>query len=109
MSTLIPRGNVARMFALRFTLDPASVATVTTAEQTFTVPGLLPGDFVLVQKPSNTAGVAVVNARVSAANTLALTFVNPTAGGVDAASETYQLLVFRPEMSQAQIPTAFVA
>jgi hypothetical protein len=97
MSTLIPLGNVARMFAVSVTFDPASVATVTTAEQTTTIQGLQVGDFVLAQKPTNTAGVGVVNCRVSAANTLAITFVNPTAGGVDAASETWRFLVIRPE------------
>ena len=97
MSTLLPRGNIARMFAVSVTFNPASVATITTAEQTTTVVGLKVGDFVFWQKPTNTAGVGVVNARVSAADTLAITFVNPTAGSVDAASETWQFLVFRPE------------
>lgn len=97
MSTQIARGNIARMFAVSVTFDPAAVATITTAEQTTTIPGLLPGDFVIPQKPSNTAGVGVVNARVSAVDTLALTFVNPTAGSVNAASETWKFLVFRPE------------
>jgi hypothetical protein len=97
MSTLLPRGNIARIFAISVTFNPASVATITTAEQTTTIQGLLVGDFVLWQKPTNTAGVGVVNARVSAANTLALTFVNPTAGAVDAASEVWTFLVFRPE------------
>lgn len=97
MSTLIPRGNIASIFAVSITFDPANVATATTAEQSVTIPGLKVGDFVFWQKPTNTAGVGVVNARVSAADTLQLIFVNPTAGGVNAASETWQFLVFRPE------------
>lgn len=97
MSTLLPRGNVARIFAVSVTFNPASVASATTAEQTTTVAGLAVGDFVLAEKPSATAGVGIVNARVSAANTLAVTFVNATAGAVDAASETWRFLVFRPE------------
>ena len=97
MSSLLPRGNIARMFAITVTFNPAAVATATTAEQTTTVLGLKVGDFVISQKPRNTAGVGVVNARVSAADTLALTFVNPTAGSVDAASESWSFLVFRPE------------
>jgi hypothetical protein len=99
MSTMIPYGNVQRMFAVSVTFDPASVATATTAEQTTTIQGLQVGDFVIAQKPTNTAGVGVVNCRVSAANTLAITFVNPTAGGVDAASETWRFLVIRPEVN----------
>ena len=109
MSTLIPRGNIARIFAIAVTFDPASVATITTAEQTTTVTGLRVGDFVISQKPTNTAGVGVVNARVSAADTLALTFVNPTAGAVNAASETWQFLVFRPEVASAALPSAVPA
>ena len=77
-----------------FTFDPASVAAATTAEQTVTVTGLLAGDVVIaVNKPTATAGIGVVNARVSAANTLALTFVNATAAPVDAASETWGVVV----------------
>jgi uncharacterized protein YijF (DUF1287 family) len=85
------------MFAVQVTFNPASVATATTAEQSLTVTGLAVGDMVFWQKPTNTAGVGVVNMRVSAANTLQVTFVNPTAGAVDAASETWTLLVIRPE------------
>jgi len=109
MSTLLPRGNIARIYAIAVTFNPASVATVTTAEQTTTVTGLKPGDFVFWQKPTNTAGVGVVNARVSAVDTLAVTFVNPTAGGVDAASETWQFLVFRPEVAAAALPSVVPA
>lgn len=97
MSSLIPRGNIARIFALQIVFDPASVATITTAEQTKAVIGLKVGDLVFWQKPTNTAGFGVTNARVSAADTLAITVVNPTAGAVDAASETWTFLVFRPE------------
>ena len=97
MSTLIPRGNVRSIFMIDVTFNPAAVATITTAEQTTTVTGLRTGDMVFWQKPTNTAGVGVVNMRVSATDTLAVTFVNPTAGSVDAASETWRLLVIRPD------------
>lgn len=78
------------------TINPASIAAATSAEQTFTVTGLAVGDIPVVIKPSATAGVGIVNARVSAANTLAITFMNATAGAVDPASESYTVLVFRP-------------
>lgn len=77
-------------------INPASVATITTAEQTFTVNGLQVGDIPVVVKPSLTAGLGIANARVSAANTLAITFVNPTAAAIDAAAENYTILAFRP-------------
>lgn len=76
-------------------LDVASVAANTTAEQTFTVTGLTTGDKVFVNKPSVNAGLGIVNARVSAADTLALTFVNATAAAIDPASETYTIVAFR--------------
>lgn len=76
-------------------LDVASVAANTTAEQTFTVTGLAVGDAVIVNKPALNAGLGVCNARVSAANTLALTFNNNTAGAIDPAAETYTIIVFK--------------
>lgn len=98
MSSLLT-SNLFSARVLTVTIDPASVAVNTTAEQTFTVNGLKTGDVVVVNKPTATAGLGIVNARVSAANTLALTFVNATAGAIDAASETYTVLVFRPQVA----------
>lgn len=77
------------------TIDPASIAATTTVEQTFTVTGLTTGDKVFVNKPTVTAGVGIVNARVSAADTLAITFVNATAGAIDPVSEVYAVVAIR--------------
>jgi hypothetical protein len=76
-------------------IDVASVAANTTAEQTFTVTGLETTDFVAVDKPTLSAGLGVVNARVSAADTLALTFVNATGSPIDPASQTYLIAVIK--------------
>lgn len=77
-------------------LNPAAVAANTTAEQTFTVTGLGLNDIPLALiKPSATAGLGVVGIRVSAINTLAVTFINATAGVIDPPSETYRLVVIR--------------
>lgn len=103
MSVGVIMGNIAAVGLATVTIDPASVAAATTAEQTFTVPGLKAGDFVYVNKPTNTVGVGVVNARASAANTLALTFMNTTAGAVDPVSESYTVLWLRPESSQTGV------
>lgn len=75
--------------------DPASVAANTTAEQTVTVTGLSTQDIVTVNKPSHQAGLGIAGARVSAANTLAVTFVNATAGAIDPTSETYFVVAVR--------------
>lgn len=74
------------------TLSPAVVGAGTTAEQTFTVTGLAVGDVVFVNKPSAQAGLGIVGARVSAANTLAITFANVTVASITpTASEVYRI------------------
>ena len=74
----------------------AAVATITTAEQTVSVPGLNVGDAVFVNKPTHQAGLGIAGARVSAKDTLAITFVNPTAGGITpTASEIYKVVRFQ--------------
>jgi hypothetical protein len=95
--------NEDRFGVVTFTYDPASISAATTAEQTVTVNGLRVGDYVEVSKPSNTAGVAVVNARVSAANTLAVIWMNATAAPVDPPSETYTVFVWRPEKTTSGV------
>jgi hypothetical protein len=94
----IARGNIVGEWVLAVTLSPTSVAPNTTAEQSFTIPGLLVGDFIEVNKPSVQAGLAIVNSRVSAANTLQIGFGNLTAATITpTASEVYAISVERPE------------
>jgi|SRR5215217_8251103 len=67
-----------------------AVATITTSEQTIVVNGVEVGDFVSVSKPTSQTGLLVGSARVSAKNTVAVTFANPTAGGITpTANEVY--------------------
>jgi hypothetical protein len=109
MSTNIARGNIVKMFAVSVTWDPAAVATITTAEQNVTVPGVQVGDIVMAwNKPSNTTGAMPVNCRVSAANTVSVSFVNPTAGSVNPASEAWIFVIARPE-SPSALPSIFNA
>jgi hypothetical protein len=109
MSTQVVRGNVLKLFAVTVTWDPAAVATITTAEQTVTVPGVKVGDIVVAyNKPAHTTGAMPVNARVSAADTLAVAFVNPTAGSVNPASEAWTFVIGRPETPGA-LPAIFNA
>jgi hypothetical protein len=92
---VLDRGIEPETFVVQTTLNPAAIAANTTAEETFTVLGLTVGDFVAVSKPSATAGVGIVNARVSAADTLAITFANTTGGSLNPASELYTIAVIR--------------
>lgn len=103
----IPRGNIALAMILQTSLSPAAVGANTTAEQTFTVNGLLPGDVVSVTKPTTQAGLGIVNSRVSAINTLAITFSNNTGGGITpTAGEAYIIELNRP--SNTTLPSAVV-
>lgn len=77
------------------TFAPAAVAANTTAEQTFAVPGLQTNDTVLVTKSTFQAGLGIVNARVSAAGTLAITYINCTAAAITPPSENYSVVAIR--------------
>jgi hypothetical protein len=63
-------------------ITPAAVAANTTVEQTFTVAGVLTGDHVVVVPPGVSAGISLFNARVSAANTVAIQYGNHTGGSL---------------------------
>lgn len=103
----ISRGNIALSMLLGVALTAAAVGANTTAEQTFTVLGLALGDEVQVSKPTTQAGLGIVNARVSAANTLAITFSNNTGGGITpTAGEVYTIAVNRP--TSLPLPTGIV-
>jgi len=93
----VVRGNIPYDMILNVTLSPSSVANATSAEQTFAVAGLQTGDYVSVSKPTAQAGLGIVNARVSGAGVLAITFMNATAATITpTASEVYVVNVCRP-------------
>lgn len=103
----IPRGNIQLAMILGLTISPVSVGANTTVEQTFPLQGLQLGDVVSVAKPTTQAGLGVVNARVTAANTIGITFSNNTGGGiVPTAGETYSVELNRPTNPQQPLPTA---
>lgn len=97
-------GNIQATFLLQASLTPAAVNATTSAEQTFTVPGLLVGDQIsaLSLQAAWTVLVDVVNARVSANNTLAISFQNGTGGSVTPPAGTYLLEVNRPAFPAPQ-------
>jgi len=91
-------GNLVKQSVISVTLSPVAIVLNTTAEQTFTVNGLLPGDFVSCNKPTAQAGLGIVGCRVSAANTLAITFSNNTGSSITpTAAQVYKILVSRPD------------
>lgn len=78
------------------TFDPASVAPNTTVEQSVTLTGLKSQDIVIaVIKPTLTAGLGVLQGRVSADDTLVIQLINTTSGAIDAASEVYTVIYIK--------------
>ena len=72
-------------------LTPASVSAGAGVEQTFAVSGLTTGDTVTVNAPAG----AVFSARVTAANTLGITFMPPASGSYTPPTGTYRVLAIR--------------
>lgn len=98
-ATPLASGNVARQI-LVFTasLTPAATNANTSAEQSFTVTGLLTSDTLLNVVPPSapTAGLSgPTQARISAADTLRLTWGNHTGGALTAPAGTYTVIVLR--------------
>lgn len=92
------RGLFDQIFTYQGTLDPGNAATGsgTFASSDVTVPGVALGDMVLGCSFSlDTVDTAVI-AAVTAANTVTVTVLNNTAGAVNLASGTLNLMVGRP-------------
>ncbi len=77
------------------TITPASVGAATVAEQTFTVTGLTTADKVIVNPAAIANATGIAGFRVSAADTLAVRFVNPTAGALVPTAGTWQIIAIR--------------
>jgi hypothetical protein len=93
------QGNVAQTFVLAISLTPSAVSSGTAAEQTFTVTGLLAG-FDQISAISYNSGAwpnlsEIASYRVSANNTLAVTFQNSTGGSLTPPSGTYLVEINR--------------
>lgn len=86
-----------QLFNLNLQITPASVAAATVAEQTFSLKGVIPSDVIDISPPGITAGVAPVSARCSAPDTIAVAFVNPTAGALTPAAGIYRIAVQRDQ------------
>jgi hypothetical protein len=91
-----PSGSVTRIKGqIVVDLPSAGAAAVTLA--TVTVTGAVVGDLILLTPPPGglSVAIAVGAAYVSAANTVKIPLINPTAGALDAASATFDYCVFR--------------
>ena len=72
-------------------INPPNIAANTTGIATATVSGVLAAESYVVEisKPTHTTGLGIVNARVSADNTIEITFMNSTGAGINVGAETY--------------------
>lgn len=77
------------------TITPAAVSNAVCAEQTFTVTGLQTTDRVFYNPPATGNATSSTQVRVSAANTLAVTYCNPTAGSLTPAAGTAKIMALR--------------
>lgn len=93
-------GLFSDMWLVSATLDPASTAAEGSQTDTITVPGVALGDIVLGFSLGVTINAnLVVQAFVSAANTVTLMYTNnnvAAGAAIDVASSTVRLLVVRP-------------
>lgn len=105
----ITRANpVAPLVVYSVALTPASVPGNASAEQTFTVQGLVANTVAWANKPTVQAGLGIVGVRVSAANTVAINFCNVTPNSITpTAGETYIVGNFQEPLQTGGLNTAF--
>jgi hypothetical protein len=84
------------VFAVSFTLNPASLADAVGETNTIAVPGVALGDIVLGFASSLDMQDITVTAYVQAANAVEMRFQNEGAATVDLASSTWKMLIGRP-------------
>lgn len=92
--TTLP-GNLANCSIVSVTVDLASVAANTSAQQNVTVPGVKIGDLSVIINSTHSAGLQYSTNPATAADTIPVTAQNSTAGAVDPSSQTLHFIVFR--------------
>lgn len=109
-STTIARGNVQLEAILQISISPPSyLAANTTSEITYTVPGIALGDFIEINKPSHTVGLSIGNIRASAANQIAIQWVNSTTSAITSPPNEQYLIVVSRFDGFPQTPPAAIA
>jgi hypothetical protein len=106
--TLLGRGNILYDFLIAPTLTPISIgASPTVAEQNFTIQGLQATDVCIgwCVNFAFTSVLVVNNVRITAANTMTISFANPSAGALTFPSGQWIFEVLRPENPGAGLPT----
>ena len=81
-------------FARQVTLDPTSVPASSVQKETFTVTGIRLASPLIVNMPTDETGLVLLGSRVTAKDTIELTFWNYTGDAIDVASSTF--FVYQP-------------
>lgn len=104
-------GNIYKNAVISASITPAAVGAATTAAQSFVITGLgvVVGDQVSAVSPpaATPAGQFVVGATVTAADTVAITFANVTAGSLTPPAGLYQFEVNRVQ-SSSSFPSGYL-
>lgn len=84
-------------FTTTVVFDAASCGAAAVTVQSVPLPGVKPGDIVLMNPSDGALSVAVAIGvgGCAVADTALVPFINPTAGALDPASETYNISVIR--------------
>ena len=93
---IVTESTIRGQAIVSVSVTPSSVAAATAAEQDVTVTGVAVGDFVNVNPAATGNATAVGSCRVKSANTVAIQYINPTAGALTPGSGTYYFHVIRP-------------
>ena len=76
-------------------LDPADLATITSAENAVTISGLAVGDEIFFSVPASlNLGLAFSGSRISAADTAQIRLTNVTAGSINDTARTWSYIWF---------------
>ena len=92
--------NIDKFGIITRTIDPGTISQSTTNEHTFSIEGLLAGDWIYVNKPTHTANVGIIGARVAGTNLVAIQFINRSGADVNPASESYTFFWVRPDATK---------
>lgn len=81
--------SLPRIKTYSVSFDPANIAANTVSRQTVTVTGVRTTDIINVNPPSLTSGLELIGWRITASDTVQLTFWNSTGAGINQAVGTY--------------------
>lgn len=97
-STTISRGNILASLLIGLNITPTALTASTTTAETFPLLGAQVNDAVQASfNGAQTAGVGIANARISAVNTIEITFSNSTAGTPTPVAGIYTIALDRAE------------